>query len=281
VKSPCTIKNDKGDKTMPSSDYLDELNKEKGKYIICRCDYINPTRLFICRFNFSQTIEKNDGRWDMFTISKSECFSGYYICSIDHFKIDNNGYPNLVAAPLLYIGDSLHKNETVWKFLFKSGRFSGVYYEHVEFIYTCRYNEINVYQKYNDALKSQFTYDNIYSFILHEVISDNITMNEISCLLQMPTYIEKVSEHLFEDPEFSSKYPLLNKKIPKDSYTGCCSTELTTEYLERKTIEYDKLNLGNESELLKRVETVLAYWDKLHKEEKSKKKGLRKLGKQK
>ena len=52
-------------------------------------------------------------------------------------------------------------------------------------------------------------------------------------------------------------------------------------YLKRKNHEYTNLNLGSETELLRRVEAVLEYWEEKKSKEKEAKKLARKQRKAK
>ena len=105
-----------------------ELNKtEKGKMILCESKEEESTRLFIHQFNSLMSCLTKDGWWDTFTVSKEACNKGFYLCEIDSFRIDKNGYLNVVVLPKKFLGEIIDEDNLAWDFFFRTNLFCSKY----------------------------------------------------------------------------------------------------------------------------------------------------------
>jgi len=254
----------------------DRLSKtEIGKFILCEAREDNTTRLFIHQFSSLLSVLTKDGWWDTFTLTEMPCKKGFYLCSIQDFRIDRNEYLNCIVYPSKYIGDTINEDLIGWDYLFYCGKLSREYaHQH----YRARFNIDNLYKTYKTEFEDS-GYKNIDSFLFAYFMSDNITIEDISVALEEKYDIEKLAEELNHNiHKYSEKYPLLIKKLPKDDFYGYAyTTKTTANFLEIKSNDYDRLKLGNESNILVCVETLLQHWNRINKERKQKEKEKKKL----
>ena len=254
----------------------DRLSKtEIGKFILCEAKEDNTTRLFIHQFSSLSSILTKDGWWDTFTVTEIPCKKGFYLCSIQDFRIDRNEFLNCIVYPSKYLGETIDEDLIGWDYLFYCGKLSR---EYASQHYRARFNMDNLYKMYKIKFENS-GYRDIDSFLFAEFIFDKITIEDISVALEEKYDIEKLAEELNNNiHKYSEKYPLLIKKLPKDDFYGYAyTTKTTANFLETKNNDYNRLKLGNEFNILVRVELVLQHWDKINKERKLKEKEKKKL----
>lgn len=253
-----------------------------GKLFLCESREDNSTRLFIHTFSWFKNALTKDGWWNIFSITKTPTKKGFYICKLTKTKIDKNEYLNFIMEPVKYLGEFVNEESPAWDVFFKTGKFARDYYS---VHYTIRFNTDNLFKLYEKELdeflqkglgKEESSYIMFYQFFLNKFLADEISLKEIEKALNEKYDIEKLAEDIIsalkgKNSKFE-EYPLLLKKIPKDNFQDCYTTENVISYLQRKSYEYDSLNLGTENNILKRTESVLQYWDDFHKAQKAAKK---------
>ena len=119
---------------------IDRLKQcEIGRLVVCDARKENSTRMYIHRLSRIDDIFMKDGWWDTFTISEKPCRkTGYYLCRIKEFRIDRNGYLNMVVIPLHYLGTDIDMDSDAWKYFGNRGFFTN-YYQSIGY-YRTRYN---------------------------------------------------------------------------------------------------------------------------------------------
>lgn len=288
---------------------IDRLKKtEEGLFVMCEARERNTTRLYIHRFNDFATSLNKDGWWDTFTISKTACKeTGIYICQIDTFQIDKNGYLNMIVTPKKYLNDiegNDDEDSDAWIFLFRSSKFTQEY--RTRSYSKGRYNVVNMYKtfenEYNKIVEEDtnsvdhncISSDRKFAgYILNKFFDGDITIKEIEKILDEKDDLEKLADDLSDElhymgdginNKYFSKYPLTVAKIPKqEGYIRpeFYSSSVILDYLKRKISENLELGLSNpNTEPLDMVEAVLKYWNnkKIKEKEERKKKRLENKG---
>lgn len=274
---------------------MEELNKtEVDKWVLVEAKEDATTRLFIHRFNRWMSAFHKDGWWDTFTICDNPVCKGYYLARIKGFRIDKNGYLNMMVIPLKHIGSEIDEDSPAWCYFNRAGLFSRQYgnsikkgpynVQNLESAFVPEINNITgeikkiLGNKYLDDFKLKSI------FIFTEYLYGKVSLEEINNLLNKPLppkEEEILARKLYLNAkEFADEYPLTVKKLPKDPSFGWVTIDSIESFLIRKWYEYDSLQLGNETQYLKRVEAVLKYWDDIHKKEKEVKKEKRKAAKE-
>lgn len=259
---------------------IEELKKEVGKYILCEAREDNATRLYINRFNEYHYATTKQGKYDTFTVTPKPAQKGYHICTIDDIKNDAASNPIIVATSIKYIGVDPKVDCIAWRFLLESEKFSTQYCV-VPMVSFSTYNPENINEVY--AMEPEFKDgdQDIYNYVLSKYLSDEAPLKHLELLLTKPTKTERIVIDLVNNRyAHSFDYPLLVKKMPRGeslmSDAHYYSVPVVMDYITRKNIEYYKLGLGEETNILARVEAVLKYWDEFHKKEKEDKKAARK-----
>lgn len=285
---------------------IDRLKQcEIGRLVVCDARKENSTRMYIHRLSRIDDIFMKDGWWDTFTISEKPCRkTGYYLCRIKEFRIDRNGYLNMVVIPLHHLGTDIDMDSDAWKYFGNRGFFTN-YYQSIGY-YRTRYNVAALHKLFADDIKKIEKNEKeclgddyicadkeIAEFILERFIAGDITLKDIDKALDEKDDLEKLADDLnlnlerygtSEKNRYTEDYPLLVKKIPVEDHgilKGYYTADCTMRYLKRKNYEYTHLNLGSETELLRRVEAVLEYWAEKKAKEKEAKKLARKQRKAK
>lgn len=285
---------------------IDRLKQcEIGRLVVCDARKENSTRMYIHRLSRIDDIFMKDGWWDTFTISEKPCRkTGYYLCRIKEFRIDRNGYLNMVVIPLHYLGTDIDMDSDAWKYFGNRGFFTN-YYQSIGY-YRTRYNVAALHNLFEEDIakiekneKERLGDDyicadkEIAEFILEKFIAGDITLKDIDKALDEKDDLEKLADDLNlnlerygtnEKNRYAEDYPLLVKKLPVEDHgilKGYYTADCTMRYLKRKSYEYTHLNLGSETELLRRVEAVLEYWAEKKSKEKEAKKIARKQRKAK
>lgn len=276
---------------------IDRLKQcEIGRLVVCDARKENSTRMYIHRLSRIDDIFMKDGWWDTFTISEKPCRkTGYYLCRIKEFRIDRNGYLNMVVIPLHHLGTDIDMDSDAWKYFGNRGFFTN-YYQSIGY-YRTRYNVAALHNLFEEDIakiekneKERLGDDyicadkEIAEFILEKFIAGDITLKDIDKALDEKDDLEKLADDLNlnlerygtnEKNRYAEDYPLLVKKLPVEDHgilKGYYTADCTMRYLKRKSYEYTHLNLGSETELLRRVEAVLEYWaEKKSKEKEAKK----------
>lgn len=274
--------------------------REIGMLILCEAKEEQTTRLYINQFSRVDNILMKDGWWNTFTISDSPCKEiGYYMCEIKNFRVDRNGFLNMIVTIRNYLGTEVDVDSDSWKYFFRSGLFTQRYsgrFSHtktrfnVEALHELFKTEIDqIICKERERLDGDYICADsmIAKYFLDKYLNGEITLSEIDRALDEKTDLEKLADDLtFQvsrygttaKNKYAEKYPLLVKKLPCDTglFEGYYTTECTLRYLERKHYEYLKLKLGTEENLLNQVEAVLQYWVDVKKREKEERKKNRK-----
>lgn len=283
--------------------HITSLKKDEvGNLVLCENREEKATRLYIHRFDAIDDAYKKGGWWDTFTVSRSVCDKkGFYLCEIEDFRIDRNGFLNMMVVPKYYLGTEIDVDSDAWDYFFGSGLFTYHYKSNYRYHRT-RFNVDALYEMFKEdivriekskreCLGDQFvsSWREVACFIMEQYISGKITMEQIEQALNEKDDLEKLAEDLnsqlshygVSEKNKYAAYPLLLKKLPTDEgiFKGYYTTDCTMKYLDRKNCEYDHLKLGTESELLARVEAVLEYWVDIKAKEKEERKKKRKASK--
>jgi len=280
--------------------HISDLKRDEvGNLILCENREDTSTRLYIHRMNKIDDIFRKDGWWDTFTISKSACDKkGFYICKIDDFRIDRNGFLNMLVSPKAYLGTEIDVDSDAWDYFLKSGLFTFLYSSRSS-CHRTRFNVaalhkmfeediLRIKKEQKERLGDQYidASKEIASLVLDKYLSGKVTLEQIEQALDEKEVLEKLAEDFnFQLSRYGvseknkyAEYPLLLKKLPTDDgiFKGYYTTTSTMRYLDRKNYEYDRLNLGTETDMLKRIEAVLQYWVDVKAKEKEEKKKKRK-----
>lgn len=285
---------------------IDRLKQcETGRLVVCDAREVHTTRMYIHRLSRIDDIFMKDGWWDTFTISEKPCRkTGYYLCRIKEFRIDRNGYLNMVVIPLHHLGTDIDMDSDAWKYFGNRGFFTN-YYQSIGY-YRTRYNVAALHKLFADDIKKIEKNEKeclgddyicadkeIAEFILERFIAGDITLKDIDKALDEKDDLEKLTDDLNlnlerygtnEKNRYAKDYPLLVKKLPVEDHgilKGYYTADCTMRYLKRKSYEYTHLNLGSETELLRRVEAVLEHWEEKKAKDKKAKKLARKQRKAK
>lgn len=281
---------------------IDRLKQcEIGRLVVCDAHEVNSTRMYIHRLSRIDDIFMKDGWWDTFTISEKACSdTGYYLCRIKEFRIDRNGYLNMVVIPLHYLGADIDMDSDAWKYFSNRGLLTN-YYQSKGY-YRTRYNIPALHQLFAEDItrierhEKERLGDNyicadkkIAEFIMEKFLAGDLTLADIDKALDEKDDLEKLADDLnlnlrrygiSDKNRYTTDYPLLVKKLPMEDQ-GYYTADCTMRYLKRKNDEYTHLNLGSETELLRRVERVLEYWEEKKVKDKEAKKLARKQRKAK
>lgn len=277
------------DKKTWDSFQCEQLNKtEKGKLVLCYSKNDGDTRIFVHRFSEYANATTKDGWWDTFTISTNPCKKGFHICRINSFRIDRNGYLNNIVTSIGFIGENVDEESIAWDLFFSSGLFCSEYKTHH---YALRYNSEYLFSLYKEqieeriSIQKQLFGDDVsewqerYLFFLFSFIEGKITLSEIEAALNEKDNIEKLADDLKDNIIYHhfdkyDEYPLIVSKI--SSNEDFRSYNAIEHWIRRKDIEYDTLKLGDETNILSRIEAVLEYWESEKKRKKEEKKAKRK-----
>lgn len=262
--------------------HINELNeKDVGKYIFCKAEEKNTSRLFINRFSVCN-MEFKDGWWDTFTLSSKPIeHLGYYICKIDQFKIDKNGFLMMIVTPSKYL-DHVNEESPVWKFFSMTGYFARNY-DFSRHIYTRRFNAYHLCELHaSGVVREQQNYlTKCAGVILEKLFKDEISINDIEEALDEKDPMEKLSEDLNKNIlSYAAEYPLIVKKLP-GAYTydeeRYFNTETTMSYLIKNMGNYYELNLktAKGESVLDIVEAYLQHLEDKKAQEKADKKQKR------
>lgn len=276
---------------------LEEYEKEIGKFVLCEAREENSTRLFLHRFNTWTSAVSKNGWWDTFTVSELSCEDvGLYLCRIKSFRVDRNNFLNMQVQPAKFLGTAINEDDVAWEYFYMGGCFSKRYFDiqprdriNTENLYSIYQEEVaRIIENKRKVLGKNYLSANteIANFFFTKFLCDEISIQELNLALEEKYDIEKLADDLTknvsrfgqnEKNQYMKEFPLLVKKLPKNKIWDFYDPKTTMEYLRRKDLEYDTLNIGEETNLLKRVEAVLLYWEKQKEEKKRLKKEARKL----
>lgn len=269
----------------------ERLNEsEKGKLLLCYAKNDDDTRLFIHRFSYMSNACTKEGWWDTFTIASDKCRKGFHICRINSFRIDRNGYLNVLVTSIGYIGENVNEESLAWDLFFSTRLFCHQYsYDH----YKNRFNVAHLCSLYQEQMEEylneqrQIFGDDFvewrerYIFFFNLFLDGKITLEEIETALNEKTDIEKLAEDLgknvFSHTKKYEEYPLITKKLLNNEDIKYLSD--VESWVRRKNFEYDTLKLGEERDILVRIEDVLQYWEDDKQRKKEERKAKRKAAK--
>ena len=255
----------------------DRLNKtEKGKFVICKCKEKNSSRLFLHRLSHIYTSMTKEGWWDTFTIGTKKCkYDGYYLCEIVEFRLDKNGWLNLLVNPKYCLGGYINEESSSWKFFMSSGLFSKEYVIPSKNL-SSRLNVSNLLshysEKYDKYLEDNKEYYEKYGtlqapakFFVEMFINDEIELEDMDILLEEKFDDEKIIEEIFSQfkkgiGEYVEKYPLIYKRFVandwmfesklvdyiNNAYYGIKKSSYTDNIVERMYFVEEQLNVYEE-----------------------------------
>lgn len=89
-------------------------NKEfVGALVVGKAKEGGATRIYLYADDL-RSARTNDGRWDYFTISDKPCEEGMHLFEIQGFRVDNNGYLNVMVTPKRMLTEDDLRCERVW-----------------------------------------------------------------------------------------------------------------------------------------------------------------------
>jgi len=285
--------------------YKEAYDTEVGMRIVCECREKNATRLFIRSLNKYCDYLDKEGWWNTFTLSIKPCENtGNYICKIEEFKIDRNGFLMCIVAPEKYLGDSTYYESKMWNYL-------------DNWIMSNRYLKSSIYGRFNTlALEQQFKeeileymkseeyakeykekYGRSYGMasrvvVYNHFINGTVTVEEIDKLLETPDDLEqlvldiianKKGERISYLEEYPNAMEKINRYIDGLSYIH---TGDIMEYVTRLCWKYDEINYGgkdvcrNERDVMEKLEALAIHYKKDKALEKEAKKAARLAKKQ-
>lgn len=281
----------------------------KGKYVVCGATEDNTTRLFIrLKTDPFTDISRREGWWNTFTVSKKSVSKGLYICKIDRYRHDRNGYLNLIVEPITDIDDlpirtffgsesGTWESPAMWLIMCASKAFLPDYeFDSVSFKLLYHQNpNINALKEKFPEVKDMNT-EEIGKYFLNKYLNKDFdlkliedTLNTLTNFEELVRDIEKAIIARQAERVYGNKYPLFAKKVTAnvvehDIYIRYRAVE---DYLERQMDYYDQLcHEGkiqpleeNADGVLERVEQALAYRQMLKDQEKAAKKAKRQANK--
>lgn len=274
----------------------------KGKFVICesRKGYTDG-RMFIriVTHTSSEQIKKK-GWWDTFTISEFPVSTGLWLCKVKKYRVDSNGYLNMIVEPVTEIPELKHgmlfqdKNGT-WNspainLMFGGGRFLWEY----DFLQTQELNLTELRKRFPRYAK-QNTVNRLRDAVLYDWLRGDITLEEIESALNEPSDYKKfikriqtsVANHTTREdfpnhPIFAEKIALSDNSASRLFGKGFIGYREVQEYVERNVRSYNelvreqKLTPIDSDDLLDKIEAVLAYRKRMKDLEKQAKKAARK-----
>ncbi len=272
-----------------------------GKYVICESrseEKRKCKRLYIRNVTntFLDAYKKN-GWWNTFTLCENDVPTGLWLCVTREFRIDKNGYVNMIVDAVAPIPELkkhffLEAKEGSWnspaiKLMLGSGKFLPEY----EFQ---TYNNLNVDELRNRFQKyANLEYSELCDAVLKDWLAEKISLTEIENALNEKTPYEKmvisvqmaIAKGTIEK-DFS-QYPLFAKKISRtENHEGLFHNTVgyykVESYIERNVCSYyDLVANGEMVEIesdypLDIVEAVLEYRERKKELEKQAKKAKRK-----
>lgn len=267
----------------------------KGKYIICesRAGYENG-RMFIRIVNNSIVDSSTkEGWWNTFTISTKVVPVGLWLCSIDHYKTDRNGYLNVVVTPIVAVPElkfhyMFEKIDNTWNspaiaiMVNGCGMFLPEYQIH-EF----RMPNMDVFYEKFPQYKDM-NYRDMCKALLFDWINDKVELSAIeeaiNTLNSHELLLKNIRESILRktiEKDFS-EYPLFAKKIAHpDNCKGPLlnvDPDRISDYLDRNAFTFDmyvkegKIEPIKSNYVLDKVEALLKYRKNLKDAEKMAKK---------
>lgn len=280
----------------------------KFKYVICESRKGYDNRMFIRDVsNAWDDGLKKKGWWNTFTLSTRPVAEGLWLCQVDHYRIDSNGYINLIINPLVEMPEvKFHfgwweKEEGTWNspafnLMFNGNRKWLPEYKFPQFKKGNVREFISRFPRY--TYEDYYGYEYMCNLLLMDYIKGDISLEEIESALNEPTDHEKFIRQIQlavakgKAKEMFPNHPLFAEKICRpensasrllgDRYTGFREVE---DYVERNLRSYEqlvkeeKMNAIDSSDDLDKIEAVLAYRKEVKKAEKLAKRNKRKRGK--
>jgi hypothetical protein len=299
----------KMDRTKATAAWRNEHNK--GKYVLCetRPEHGN-NRLFIRTMtdNISDAMSKR-GWWKTFTLSKEPVAEGLWLCEIEYYRTDKNGYlmmivktvkkvPKIAQSMLWHDENGTWNSPAIHMMVVNCRKFLSDY-NFSEY----RHGNIDAFLKaFPQYNKENITLNNNFEKMCHAVLMDwldeKIKLKEIEDALNMPTEYESLLSMIRNsilkdkfDPEFEAKYPNFVKKIRLSENHGeksifwdyeVLSTRKIDDYITRNAYSYDdavnagKIKENNAETILDKVEAILQYRSDLKKQERLARKNAKK-----
>lgn len=243
-----------------------------GKYVICESKKEDEKRkykrLYIRNvMNVYMDAHHKNGWWDTFTLSETDVPTGLWLCVIKEFRLDKNGYVNMIVDAVAPIPEIkchffFEAKEGTWnspaiKLMLGSGNFIPEYN-----FYTFR--DLNVEELRNRFPQySALPYKELCDKVLKDWLANKVSLEEIENALNEKTAYEKLIIKI-QNAVFNGKmekefpeYPLFAEKIT-NTKSG------VKEYVERNIFSYHDLvadgKISETSEYpLDMVEAVLLY----------------------
>jgi len=267
--------------------FKDEYDKEIGKRVICRCKEEKATRLFISGLTVYADYVNKDGWWSTFTVSKKPCeHVGSYICKIEEFKVDKNGFLMCIVTPEKYIGDVIHVESKMWDY-FRGYILSAKY---VNRLVLGRFNIDALHARFHEQIEkyieSAEPHAKFYLEAAREVIYNNFingvtTVEEIDSLLDTRDELEQLVYDLNTNRDrictLKAAYPNAMEKMANHIRNLSYPTyDDHIRYIASLCWKYDNSNLGERNvPRMEKLEALAIHYKKEKELEKAAKKAAR------
>lgn len=257
---------------------IEKLKKQIGKYVMVQCRNDGDERVYLKTFEAVSDVFAKDGWWNTFTLSDTKNKKGLYFAKIKDFRIDRNGFLNMLVT-IEYSVSGINPYSEVWSYfrmtkIFAKDYMKALYYD---------FNEEALERHFE---KDESMSDEMFAInLLRKFIEGEVSEEEILKCLHEPTDKEKeirsiIMSVMKNDKKFEETYPRTTKKLKVEMDKFGLSYELAEEWLIRKEHEFCRMKLGDENlPLAQKTELVCLYWEAKKMEEKAAKKAARKAKK--
>ena len=169
------------------SEAFQRFASKEGKLIVAKAKTDNDTRLFVRSLNPYTDLRAKEGWWNTFTITKTPCSAGTYICQIVDVRADKDGYPIFVAAPILSIDENMLLSDEMMYVFGLSTLFTEEYIEYFKGFNVLHFNkQVETFGKIDD---SEFLNYNVAAAAkcVDLFLTAKVTKEEIIAWLHEPT----------------------------------------------------------------------------------------------
>lgn len=218
-----------------------KLNK-KYQYSLVVAQHVEKDaegRLHLCRLF-------DEAMWRIFTVTPRGVTvkDGFYVCRVVEFRLDRNGYTNLVVSPMAYLGQDEVRFSPVWEYLrpmMSTAAYGGFWDDKI--------------QLYTEELPSEA--DSMGRLLE----GGRMYFDELEKRLLAVPAADRLAEawlKAYSTREFKERYPLLAAKYATPEGDTKHEIERRKEFL-RKTFDFLKMNLGeySQEEVFQRCENLL------------------------
>lgn len=220
----------------------------KGQYIVVKVADRTSNRVEITPLNAGMSVMERRRFTIMTDKVKSE---GFWLCSIDSYKVDKNDHMFLVVKPLSCIGDRFNYWSVVWDWLLSTG-----------VCWNCYGGARRTDDKYNEAAVLESFKVRSSADVVKLLAEDKTELQDVEELLHTPTEVEISADYVRDMyamnlEAFAAKYPNLKRRI--ESEEGDVLRNIGN-LLVKWRASYIKLGLEGKDSYVEQAEDVIAYY---------------------